>query len=258
MNFKNKILIGVIHLPVLLGNPKFAGFDNLLDKVERDRKALEEGGVEAIILENTYDEPMLEKTGLGSRISFLIAVLELVKRTKLPVGLSVLWNDYEMMLLTALAANCQFIRLSVFVDDVAIPNQIIRAEPQKVIKYREKIGVSEVKIIADLQVKDCTHLEPDKDITTSALQALKHKPDALIITGEETGQPPHIEKINKVRAVVKDTPILIGSGVSGENLPKYFDAADGFIVGSSLKTGKFVDIQKVKKLVKIKRQLMRA
>jgi hypothetical protein len=43
--------------------------------------------------------------------------------------------------------------------------------------------------------------------------------------------------VQRVRAVCPNAKILLGSGVTAENIRDYLGLADGFIVGTSLKRG---------------------
>jgi predicted TIM-barrel enzyme len=45
------------------------------------------------------------------------------------------------------------------------------------------------------------------------------------------------EDVERVRTVCPETRILLGSGVTINNVRDYFSSADGFIVGTSLKKG---------------------
>ena len=58
--------------------------------------------------------------------------------------------------------------------------------------------------------------------------------DALIVTGLKTGTAPSIEDIEPIRNAVS-IPILIGSGLSYNNLEILLPAVNGAIVGSSFK-----------------------
>lgn len=57
--------------------------------------------------------------------------------------------------------------------------------------------------------------------------------DGLILTGKSTGDPAHAQDIEIVKSSCK-LPVIIGSGVSLENVSKYLNA-DGLIVGSYFK-----------------------
>jgi hypothetical protein len=65
--------------------------------------------------------------------------------------------------------------------------------------------------------------------------------DAVIVTGVSTGQQTPIEALEQVKKNVK-IPVLIGSGVSVNNVKEQFAIADGAIIGSAFKEGK--DISK--------------
>jgi len=59
----------------------------------------------------------------------------------------------------------------------------------------------------------------------------------LIVSGAGTGMAAAKEDVERVRTVCPETRILLGSGVTVENVPDYLPIADGFIVGTSLKRG---------------------
>ncbi len=57
--------------------------------------------------------------------------------------------------------------------------------------------------------------------------------DGLILTGQATGLPTNTDEIQRVRHSV-DLPVLVGSGVTADNLGEYMNA-DALIVGSDFK-----------------------
>jgi hypothetical protein len=57
----------------------------------------------------------------------------------------------------------------------------------------------------------------------------------LIVSGTGTGLAADAEDIRRVRATCPRAKILLGSGVTLENIKNYLPLADGFIVGTSLK-----------------------
>ena len=76
--------------------------------------------------------------------------------------------------------------------------------------------------------------------------------DGVILTGQATGLPANADEIRAVKQAV-DLSVLIGSGVTVENLGEYM-GADAFIVGSHFKVdGQWhgsVDRAKVAKFMK--------
>ncbi len=74
----------------------------------------------------------------------------------------------------------------------------------------------------------------------------------MIITGSATGEAASVVDIVEVKKNVK-CPVLIGSGLTTENIEKYFNFADGFIVGSYFKRDGYwaneIDTSRVNKFV---------
>lgn len=76
----------------------------------------------------------------------------------------------------------------------------------------------------------------DLDVADLAKAAEFFHSDGLVVTGSETGQPAAVSDVDKVREVTQ-LPLIIGSGVTEENLSDYRDKADVLIVGSHFKVG---------------------
>ena len=257
---KKNIVIGVIHFPPLLGYPKFPGFDIAIKNALADLKVFEQGGVDGIFIENNYDIP--HKVMVDSEVitSMTYLVEKIKKVTKLPVGISVLWNDYKTALSIAKTLDLQFIRIPVFVDKIKTDCGVINGEAREIIKYRKKIKAENISLFTDIHVKH-SKLLSKHNIEQSAKLAIKNKSDAVIITGKWTGDSPVKTDLDKVRKVVGDFPILVGSGAGQNNINGIFKYADGAIVSTSLKKGigkeneinvkgyeQRIDVKKVKSL----------
>jgi predicted TIM-barrel enzyme len=78
--------------------------------------------------------------------------------------------------------------------------------------------------------------------------------DALIVSGAGTGLTTDLRDVERVRQACPHSRILLGSGVTVANVHEFVPAADGFIVGTSLKVaGKVsnsVDVKRVRALRK--------
>jgi predicted TIM-barrel enzyme len=65
--------------------------------------------------------------------------------------------------------------------------------------------------------------------------------DGVIVTSQFTGINPDKNDFLKAKRATK-LPVLIGSGMTAENIQEYLPLADGFIVGSYFrKDGKFLE-----------------
>ncbi len=230
----NNIVIGAIHLPPLLGYTDFPGIDIATKHALADLRAFEQGGVEGVIFENNYDIPHTEHVAPGTITIMALVGKELRKKTHLPLGVSVLWNDYETAFSLAVALDLQFIRVPVFVDTVETAYGIIKESAQDVMHIRKKLGAEHIAIFTDIHVKHATLLST-LTLEESAEEALHKKSDALIITGKWTGDAPDIQELSSLRKKFPEAPLLLGSGVSYQNAKELFTYANGAIVSSSLK-----------------------
>ena len=233
-----KPIIGAIHFSPLIGYKEFKGLNFVLKNALLDLKSLEKGGVNGIIIENNYDFPHKIFVDPKTVAAMTSLGIEIKKHTKLPLGVSVLWNDYKASLFIAKAVGGSFIRVSTFVDDIETDFGEIHPNPKEIIDYRKFLQAENIAIFADVQVKHARMLN-ERPIEESAVEAEKMGADGLIVTGKVTGNPPSLERIISCKNSVK-IPILIGSGLDNKNAPNLLKYSDGAIVGTYFKTGEIV------------------
>jgi len=233
---KKKITIGVIHFPPLLGCPEFPGFKIVLNNALKDLNAFKNGGVDGIMIENNYDTPHKATTEPQTAAVMTFLGDKIKNKTKLPVGISVLWNDFKTALSIAKTIEGRFVRIPVFVDKIKTSYGIIKGDSKEVLKYQKKIKAQDVALFTDIQVKHAKILDK-RPIEKAALEAIKSGSDALIITGKWTGQAPDLKELVAVRKAVGNFPILIGSGTDKKNIKELLKYANGVIVSTSLKAG---------------------
>ena len=97
-------------------------------------------------------------------------------------------------------------------------------------------------MFADVKKKHGSHsLTIDLDIKDEIMQAEFFMADGVIVTSQFTGVNPDVNDLVKAKEATK-LPVLIGSGMTAENIAEYVPLADGFIVGSYFrKDGKFLE-----------------
>ena len=60
--------------------------------------------------------------------------------------------------------------------------------------------------------------------------------DAIVVTGDKTGEPTDLAKIRRFRATLGDgVPLLVGAGVTPANAAEQLALTDGAVVGSAFK-----------------------
>jgi hypothetical protein len=227
-------IIGAIHLPPLLGYPEFPGFDVAIQNALHDLRTLERGGVNGVIFENNYDIPHTVSVSPAVVSAMTRIGNALRSATKLPMGVSVLWNDFQAALSIAKTLDFQFVRVPVFVDTVKTDYGVIKGDAKAVRVFRKSLDAENIALFTDIQVKHAELLSK-RSLAASARLAVRNGADALIVTGKWTGNAPHIDDLEDVRTAVHDFPILIGSGLGLDNATSLLRVADGAIVSTALK-----------------------
>jgi membrane complex biogenesis BtpA family protein len=241
-----KIIIGLSHLPPLPDYPDSPGIDSLRAHARNDLQLLESGGFDGILIENEYDRPhrmLAEPATIDSMMEITSGIAR--KAEEIVVGCEILLNDPKASLDVAGASGARFIRTDYFVDRMSRPQYgEFEIDPEGLISYREKTGASDVLIMADIQVKYATMLE-DRSLQESARLACLKGADAVVVTGDETGDAPTVRQLRQARSGVVasgfDIPVLIGSGLDTDNTMELLAECEGAIVGTALMRDRKVD-----------------
>jgi membrane complex biogenesis BtpA family protein len=235
---RRKILIGVIHLAPLPGSPRYDGnFANIIKRAIADANAYAQGGAHAVFIENFGDIPFTKGCVGPETIASMAVVGSAVRAAiKLPIGFNVLRNDARAALALCAACDGSFIRVNVHSGAMLTDQGLIEGDAFNTVRYRKNICPS-AQIFADVHVKHAVPLG-DWTLEDSAHDTLdRGLADALIISGVGTGRPTDPADVQQVRAACPNARILLGSGVTAENVHQFLQHADGFIAASSLKKG---------------------
>ena len=231
-------VIGMVHCAPLMGYDEYPGEKEVEKKFKTDLHTLIKGGVDAVMIENNYDTPHFEKAKRSTVPQLTKLCLQARKITDKPLGLCVLWNDYETALSIAKIAGFNFVRIPVFVDKVKTAHGVFDKKAKEVLEFREQINAQDILVFADVQVKHAKHLIK-RPLGDAVRDAVNSGADGIIITGKWTGDPPTIDDVREAYKITGDIPLLIGSGVTSDNVKNY--DVSGIIIGSYFKEKFFPD-----------------
>lgn len=230
------LIVGMIHLAPLVGYEGALDLRRTTALALSDLDALEQGGVDAVMVENNYNLPHRAEESPAALEAMRQVTAAVCARTSLPVGVCVLWNDFRAALRIGRSCGAAFVRVPVFVDEVITKYGRIAGDPASVLRFRRAIGADDIALFVDVHVKHADLVEP-RPIAEAARLARDRGADAVILTGAWTGDPPTREHLDEVRAAVGAFPILVGSGATEDNVEGLLSVADGVIVATSLKSG---------------------
>ncbi len=248
----NKPVIGMIHIKALPGTPF-----HLLDPEHISEKALEEAyiykaaGIDALMIENMHDIPY-QKENVSPEVVSMMAIIarEIKQNTALPLGVQILAGANKQALSVAKSAGADFIRAEAFVFGHIADEGYMDAQAADLLRHRKKIDAEEIAIFTDIKKKHSSHaITSDLDIVEIAQAAEFFASDGVILTGKHTGMQADIMEVKEIKEQI-NLPVIIGSGITYDNIPNFFSIADAYIVGSYFKKGGYwkneIDPQKVK------------
>lgn len=254
-----KKIIGMIHLDYLEGQPQYKGLDFVVKKALSDLNILQDGGVDAVIVENWKDNTYGPFVSNNTIDCMLEVTKEICKKSKIAVGINVLPNDYRAAFYIAEQCNLSFIQLDVISDNVKTDYSYSDAKTFEINvdiddfkKVRAKYGCEKVKVLASVQPKHYQIIDKAWTLEKSVKKAIEAGVDSIVITGIVTGVKPDIEKVKILKKIAPNTELYIGSGLTEDNFKEYLNLVNGAIVGTAFKTKDFeeVDIDKVNSFMK--------
>lgn len=262
----DKALIGMIHCPPFPGAPRYrsAPMTGIYDACMRDAEALIEGGMHGLVIENHGDIPFSKPEDIGHETAAFMSVVtdRISQATGVPLGINVLANAPIPAIAIAVAGGARFIRVNQWANAYVANEGFMEGRAAEAMRYRSLLRAEHVKVFADSHVKHGAHaITADRTIQELTRDLAFFDADAVIATGQRTGNAATIEEIEEIGAATH-LPLLVGSGVDKSNVVEILKRTSGVIVASSLKHGGVwwnpVDIDRVKAFVEAARPALEA
>lgn len=230
------VLIGVIHLPPLVGSPRWDGKAGYAEELAfNETQLLTMCGFDGVIVENFGDAPFypgaVEPVTIAAMTMCLRAAREAAKSIFL--GVNVLRNDAEAALAIAVATNADMIRINVHTGARVTDQGIVEGMAHRTLRTRKALGAERVKLFCDVDVKHSAPLAGRPIAEEAHDTADRGLADALLVTGSGTGRSASAGDLEAVCRASR-VPVYVASGITMETLPA-LGAAHGFIVGSVLR-----------------------
>ncbi len=244
-----KPIIGMVHIGALPGSPlhdEKGGLEKLIEDAEADLDALQNAGFDALMFGNENDRPYEFEVDTASTATMAYIIGRLKDRISIPFGVNVLWDPMSSIALGA-ATGAVFVR-EIFTGTYASDMGLWTPDAGKAMRYRDRLGRSDMAMLYNVSAEFAHSLDqrPLADRARSA--AFSSVPDAVLVSGQITGEAAALSDLEAVKKVLPDTPVMANTGVKHETVADVLAIADGCIVGSSLKidgdTWKAIDAER--------------
>ncbi len=236
-----KPIIAMCHMGALPGDPRYdknGGMYAVIEWARKDLRALQNGGVDAIMFSNEFSMPYLTQVPTVTVASMARVIGELLAEIRVPFGVNVLWDPSASLDLAA-AAGAKFVReifSGVYASDFGLWNP----NCGEIVRHQQAIGAERVKLLFNIVPEAAKYLA-DRDVVDIARSTVfNHRPDALCVSGLTAGSQTDASVLHRVKEAVPDTPLFANTGVRPENVAEQLGIADGAVVGTTFKiAGKF-------------------
>ncbi|WP_147106981.1 BtpA/SgcQ family protein [Tateyamaria sp. syn59] len=230
---ETKPVIGMVHIGALPGAPLHDPSVDLLAAARADLHALQDAGFDAVMFGNENDRPYEFQVDAASTATMAFLIGQLKSEITVPFGVNMLWDPMATVAV-GVATGASFVR-EIFTGTYASDMGPWTPDAGKAMRYRNRLGRPDMAMLYNVSAEFAHSLDrrPLPDRARSAV--FSSIPDAVLVSGQITGEAAAMSDLEAVKAVLPDIAVLANTGVKHETVADVLSVADGCIVGSSLK-----------------------
>jgi len=231
-----KPVIAMVHFGALPGSPLYdaeAGLAGLIDGVTRDLDALQRAGFDAVMFGNENDRPYEFSVDTASTATMAFVIGQVRARITVPFGVNVLWDPNASIALAA-ATGASFVR-EIFTGTYASDMGPWTPDAGKAMRYRDRLHRQNLAMLYNVSAEFAHSLDARSLPDRARSAVFSSIPDAILVSGQITGEAAAMSDLEAVKKVLPTTPVLANTGVKHATVADVLSIADGCIVGSSLK-----------------------
>jgi uncharacterized protein len=231
-----KPVIAMVHFGALPGSPLYdaeAGLEGLLRGARADLAALQAARFDAVMFGNENDRPYEFQVDTASTATMACLIGQLRAEITVPFGVNVLWDPKSTVALAA-ATGAAFVR-EIFTGSYASDMGSWTPDAGAAMRYRNRLNRRDLAMLYNVSAEFADSLDrrPLPDRARSAV--FSSIPDAVLVSGQITGEAAALSDLAAVKRVLPDTPVMANTGVKHATIKDVLAVADGCIVGSALK-----------------------
>jgi membrane complex biogenesis BtpA family protein len=231
-----KPIIAMCHLEALPGDPGYQpdkGMGWIVERARADLRALQAGGVDAVMFSNERSLPYLTRVEPITPVTMARVIAELSGELRVPFGVNVLWDPSASIDL-AVAVEARFVReifSGVYASDFGLWN----TSTGEVVRHRHRVHGEAIRLLFNIVPEAAAYLGDRALADIARSTVFNHRPDALCVSGLIAGAATPAAALRLVREAVPGTVVLANTGVGPGNVAELLAVADGAVVGTAFK-----------------------
>lgn len=231
-----KPVIGMVHFGALPGSPLYdaeRGIEGIVEGISKDVDALQKAGFDAIMFGNENDRPYEFAVDTASTAAMAYAIGKVREKITVPFGVNVLWDPMSSIALAA-GTGAAFVR-EIFTGTYASDMGPWTPDAGKAMRYRDRLHRQDLALLYNVSAEFAFSLDQRSLPDRARSAVFSSIPDAILVSGQITGEAAKMVDLESVKKALPDTPVLANTGVKHATVGDILRIADGCIVGSSLK-----------------------
>lgn len=237
----SKPIIAMCHMRALPGDPNYdyqKGMEWIIEQARNDLRALQDGGVDAVMFSNEGSLPYLTEVEAITITCMARVIGELRQEISVPYGVNVLWDPAASIDL-AIATGATFVR-EIFTGVYASDFGLWNTNCGKVARHRNAMRANSIRLFFNIVPESAVYIgnRSIKDIAKSTV--FNAQPDVLCVSGLIAGEETSANQLSEIKESVPDTPVFANTGVRLSNIEQQLTVANGAIIGTAFKKDGYI------------------
>ncbi|RVU98114.1 BtpA/SgcQ family protein [Coriobacteriales bacterium OH1046] len=234
-----KPIISMLHLDPLPGDPRFGrsggSVSTAVEHAKRDLEALQEGGVDGIIVSNEFSLPYQRRMNFVTPATMAYVVGQLRSELSVPYGVDAISDGLACIELAA-ACEASFVRgtfSGVYVGDGGLYNN----DFSMLMRRKAELHLDDLRMLYFINPESDRNLDtrPLADIAASTI--FKVHPDGLCVSANAAGTDVDSDLIASVKAKNPEVAVLVNTGCRPDTIEEKLSVSDAAVVGTYFKEG---------------------
>jgi membrane complex biogenesis BtpA family protein len=183
-----------------------------------------------MLIQNRWDRASARAASSPETVAAMALVTqEIVAGVPVPVGVHILRNDFNGSLAVAKVCGAAFVRATCVVGATYLAHGILEAHPEEYVRYQQRIGATDVRILADIWSMHYKPLVPTPVEEIARQASAMGLADAVVVAVTDADEMFGIVKT--IKTAHPNLPVILGGYTNKENIARLLTVADGAIVG---------------------------
>ncbi len=234
--FPKKTVIGMAHAIPFPGGPLYdpvKGVKGVVEALRQDLRALQDGGVDAVMFCNESDRPYRLAAGPETIAVMSAVIAELAPELRVPYGVDILWDPIAAIAV-AKATGATFVR-EIFTGVYAGDMGLWTTDVGEAVRFRTAIDASDIKLFYNINAEFTDRLDRRPIAAIAKTVAFGSMPDAICVSGPMTGEAVEKSTLAEVKKAAGEVPVIVNTGCNPDNIAGFLEFADAAIVGTYFK-----------------------